>query len=215
MKCLLSTLVLTLSLSTGWAHASSPDMANSNADFKSFLEDLFDGGDGGDGGGELIELLESFLAEVENANIDLGEILTRLEAIDLSAITEEIEALRQEFGLYRYRYAGAADAVYSEGDLPAFWNLSAACRDTFGEGARLARTGDVVMQLERGTLPTDLASRVIFKSSFPVALGDALYDTQVNSEVDTDGLLIYGVDQDRFVEKDPASSASPGCSLPS
>jgi hypothetical protein len=48
-----------------------------------------------------------------------------------------------------------------------------------------------------------------------VALGDTLYDTQVNTEVEVDGLLIFSVAQDRFIDKASAASASPGCSLPS
>ena len=201
---------------TGGTQSAPPNQANSTADLMSFFDDLFDGADTGTDTGDLVGLLESFLGQAETANIDLGEILGRLEAIDISAVTDEIEALRQEFDLYRYRYAGIADAVYSTGDdLPAFWNLSAACRDTFGEGARLARTGDVVKQLERGTLPVDFASEIIFKSSYPVALGDTLYDTQVNSEVEVDGLLIFSVAQDRFIAKASAASASPGCSVPS
>ena len=216
MKAWTLALIIVMTPMTGWAQSAPPNQANSSADLMSFFDDLFDGADTGTDTGDLVGLLESFLGQAETANIDLGEILGRLEAIDLSAVTDEIEALRQEFDLYRYRYAGIADAVYSTGDdLPAFWNLSAACRDTFGEGARLARTGDVVKQLERGTLPVDFASEIIFKSSYPVALGDTLYDTQVNSEVEVDGLLIFSVAQDRFIAKASAASASPGCSVPS
>jgi hypothetical protein len=73
----------------------------------------------------------------------------------------------------------------------------------------------VVKQLESGTLPIDFASEIIFKSSYPVALGDTLYDTQVNTEVEVDGLLIFSVAQDSFIDKASVASASPGCSLPS
>ena len=216
MKAWTLALIIVMMPVTGWTQATQPTQANSSAGLMSFFDDLFDGADTGTDTGDLVGLLENFLGQAESANIDLGEILGRLEAIDISAVTDEIEALRQEFDLYRYRYAGIADAAYSTGDdLPAFWNLSAACRDTFGAGARLARTGDVVKQLERGTLPVDFASEIIFKSSYPVALGDTLYDTQVNSEVEVDGLLIFSVDQDRFIAKASAASASPGCSLPS
>ena len=216
MKAWTLALIIVMTPMIGWTQSAPPNQANSTADLMSFFDDLFDGADTGTDTGDLVGLLESFLGQAETANIDLGEILGRLEAIDLSAVTDEIEALRQEFDLYRYRYAGIADAVYSTGDdLPAFWNLSAACRDTFGEGARLARTGDVVRQLEGGALPVDFASEIIFKSSYPVALGDTLYDTQVNSEVEVDGLLIFSVAQDRFIAKASAASASPGCSVPS
>ena len=214
MKSWTLALIMVMTPVTGWTQSAPPTQANSSADLMSFFDDLFDGTNRDNS--DLTGLLESFLGQAETANIDLGEILGRLEAIDISAVTDEIEALRQEFDLYRYRYAGIADAVYSTGnDLPAFWNLSAACRDTFGKGARLARTGDVVKQLEGGTLPVDFASEIIFKSSYPVALGDTLYDTQVNTEVEVDGLLIFSVARDRFIDKASAASASPGCSLPS
>ena len=213
MKSWTLAFIIVMTPMTGWTQSAPPTQASNSADLMSFFDDLFDGAD--NDSGDLAGLLESFLNQAETANIDLGEILGRLEAIDISAVTDEIEALRQEFDLYRYRYAGIADAVYSTGnDLPAFWNLSAACRDTFGKGARLARTGDVVRQLEGGTLPVDFASEIIFKSSYPVALGDTLYDTQVNTEVEVDGLLIFSVAQDRFIDKASAASASPGCSLP-
>lgn len=218
MKSWTLALIIVMTPVTGWTQSAPSTQANSSADLMSFFDDLFNGAD--NDSTDLAGLLESFLGQAETANIDLGEILGRLEAIDITAVTDEIESLRQEFDLYRYRYryryAGIADAVYSTGsDLPAFWNLSAACRDTFGKGARLARTGDVVRQLEGGTLPIDFASEIIFKSSYPVALGDTLYDTQVNTEVEVDGLLIFSVAQDRFIDKASATSASPGCSVPS
>ncbi len=214
MKSWTLAFIIVMMPATGWTQAALPNQANSSVDLMSFFDDLFDVADNDTN--DLTELLESFLGEVATANIDLREVLGRLEAIDISAVTDEIEALRQEFDLYRYRYAGVADPVYASGNaLPAFWNLSAACRDTFGEGARLARTGDAVRQLESGTLPVDFASEIIFKSSYPVALGDTLYDTQVNTEVKVDGLLIFSVAQDRFIATASAASASPGCSLPS
>ena len=39
----------------------------------------------------------------------------------------------------------------------------------------------------------------IFKSSFPIAYRDGLYDTVVNAPVDMNGLVIYDGSQDRFL----------------
>ena len=92
MKAWTLAFIIVMLPMTGWAQSAPPNQANSSADLMSFFDDLFDGADTGTDTGDLVGLLESFLGQAETANIDLGEILGRLEAIDLSAVTDEIEA---------------------------------------------------------------------------------------------------------------------------
>jgi hypothetical protein len=99
MKSWTLALIMVMTPVTGWTQSAPPTQANSSADLMSFFDDLFDGTNRDNS--DLTGLLESFLGQAETANIDLGEILGRLEAIDISAVTDEIEALRQEFDLGR------------------------------------------------------------------------------------------------------------------
>ena len=139
--------------------------------------------------------------------------MEQLAALDFQVLADEIAALRESLGMYRYSYVGVADALVTEDEsVPAFWNLSDMCEATFGEGARLARTSDVAYLLEDGDFPMAGVDRAIFKSSLPVPLGEGLYDTLVNAEVDLDGVVIYDGATDRFVAKDPTQSANPACS---
>ena len=104
------------------------------------------------------------------------------------------------------------EGVAEDGAMPSFWNLSAMCQDTYGEGARLARTSEVAYLLERGELQWEGVDRAVFRSSYPIPLQDGLYDTLVSAPVDLDGLVIFDAASDRFVDKNPVKMASPACS---
>jgi hypothetical protein len=162
---------------------------------------------------DLSQLLTSLLGLSGEGSADLEALVEQLAALDFQVLADEIAALRESLGLYRYSYVGVADALVPEDEsVPAFWNLSDMCEATFGEGARLARTSDVAYFLEGGDFPLAGVDRAIFKSSLPIPFGDALYDTLVNAEVDLDGVVIYDGAADRFVAKDPTQSANPACS---
>lgn len=148
--------------------------------------------------------------------VALEELIDLFHLTDFifQALADEIAAFRDELQLYRYESVGVADALIQEDDqMPAFWNLSAMCEDTFGEGARLARTSDVAYLLEGADFPLEGVDRAIFKSSLPIPYRDGLYDALVNAKVDLDGLVIYDGATDRFGEKDSARAANPACSM--
>ena len=65
--------------------------------------------------------------------------------------------------------------------------------------------------LERGDLQLEGQGRTLFKSSFPIAYRDGLYDTVVNAPADMNGLVVYDGNQDRFL-LDDAGTASAACS---
>jgi hypothetical protein len=125
---------------------------------------------------------------------------------------DELAALREELGQYRYTFVGVAQQTGFDGGMsPAFWELSALCEEAFGEGARLTRTAEIAYMLERGDLQLEGLDFAIFKSSFPIAYRDGLYDTVVNAPADMNGLVVYDGNQDRFV-LDAAGTASAACS---
>lgn len=211
MKSLITAALLTLGASAAMAAPSNPQPGNADANLRSLIEQL--GGGSDTSTSDLSELLTSLLGLSGEGSAELEALVEQLAALDFQVLADEIAALRESLGMYRYSYVGLADALVTEDEtVPAFWNLSDMCEATFGEGARLARTSDVAYLLEGGDFPLAGVDRAIFKSSLPIPFGDGLYDTLVNAEVDLDGVVIYDGGADRFVAKDPTQSASPACS---
>ena len=211
MKSLITAALFTLGASAAVAAPGNLQPGNADANLRSLLEQL--GGGSDTSTSDLSELLTSLLGLSGEDSADLEALVERLAALDFQVLADEIAALRESLGMYRYSYVGVADALVTEDDtVPAFWNLSDMCEATFGEGARLARTSDVAYLLEGGDFPLAGVDRAIFKSSLPIPFGDGLYDTLVNAEVDLDGVVIYDGVADRFVGKDATQSANPACS---
>ena len=65
--------------------------------------------------------------------------------------------------------------------------------------------------LERGDLQLEGLDLAIFKSSYPIAYRNGLYDALVNAPADMNGLVVYDGNQDRFV-LDDSGTASAACS---
>jgi hypothetical protein len=194
---------------TAAAHANS-NFADPNADIRSLIEGLF-GGDNTDASSLLDDLVDA-LDQGGLASEDLTELLDNLASLDFDGLVDELAALREELGLYRYTFVGVAQQTGFDGGMsPAFWELSALCEEAFGEGARLTRTAEIAYMLERGDLQLEGLDFAIFKSSFPIAYRDGLYDTVVNAPADMNGLVVYDGNQDRFV-LDAAGTASAACS---
>ena len=211
MKSLITAAFFTLGASAAVAAPGNLQPGNADANLRSLLEQL--GGGSDTSTSDLSELLTSLLGLSGEGSAELEALVEQLAALDFQVLADEIAALRESLGMYRYSYVGLADALVTEDEtVPAFWNLSDMCEATFGEGARLARTSDVAYLLEGGDFPLAGVDRAIFKSSLPIPFGDGLYDTLVNAEVDLDGVVIYDGGADRFVAKDPTQSASPACS---
>lgn len=211
MKSLLTATVLAFSMAAAQATPLKNMPSDTNADLRSLIED-FAGGDSVDVSGVLSELIDA-LGLSDNASEDIEQVLANLADVDFQALVDEISSIREELMSYQYQYIGLAEgAVWEDDTLPAFWNLSAMCVDTFGEGARLARTSDVAYSLEGGEFPLDGVERAIFRSSLPIPYRDGLYDTLVNAPVDIDGLVVYDGASDRFGVKNPDLSASVACS---
>jgi len=140
-------------------------------------------------------------------------LLDNLASLDFDGLVEELAALREELGLYRYTFVGVAQQDAFDGRAnPTFWELSALCEEAFGEGARLTRTAEIAYMLERGDLQLEGLDVAIFKSSLPIAYRDGLYDTVVNAPADMNGLVVYDGIQDRFLSSDASTSASAACS---
>ena len=211
MKSLITAALFAVGASAAMAAPGSLQPGNADASLGSLLEQL--GGDTGTSTSDLSQLLTSLLGVSDDRSADLEALMEQLAALDFQVLADEIAALRESLGMYRYSYVGVADALVMEDEsVPAFWNLSDMCEATFGEGARLARTSDVAYLLEGGDFPLAGVDRAIFKSSLPIPYSDGLYDTLVNAEVDLDGVVIYDGATDRFVAKDPTQSANPACS---
>ena len=211
MKSLITAALFAVGASAAMAAPGSLQAGNADASLGSLLEQL--GGDTGTSTSDLSQLLTSLLGVSDDRSADLEALMEQLAALDFQVLADEIAALRESLGMYRYSYVGVADALVMEDEsVPAFWNLSDMCEATFGEGARLARTSDVAYLLEGGDFPLAGVDRAIFKSSLPIPYSDGLYDTLVNAEVDLDGVVIYDGATDRFVAKDPTQSANPACS---
>lgn len=211
MKSLITAALLTVGASGAMAAAGDIQPGNADADLRSLIEQL--GGDTDSSTPDLTQLLTDLLGLSGEGSADLEALVEQLAALDFQVLADEIAALRESLGMYRYSYVGVADALVTEDEnVPAFWNLSEMCAATFGEGARLARTSDIAYLLEGGDFPLAGVDRAIFKSSLPIPFGDGLYDTLVNAEVDLDGVVIYDGAADRFVAKDPTQSANPACS---
>ena len=211
MKSLITAVLFAVGASAAMAAPGSLQPGNADASLGSLLEQL--GGDTGTSTSDLSQLITSLLGFSDDRSADLEALMEQLAALDFQVLADEIAALRESLGMYRYSYVGVADALVMEDEsVPAFWNLSDMCEATFGEGARLARTSDVAYLLEGGDFPLAGVDRAIFKSSLPIPFGDGLYDTLVNAEVDLDGVVIYDGAADRFVAKDPTQSANPACS---
>ena len=192
----------------GYANGS---LADPNADIRSLIEGLV-GGDNTDVSSLLDDLVDA-LGQGDLASEDLAELLDNLASLDFDGLVEELAALREELGLYRYTFVGVApQTAFDDGMNPAFWELSALCEEAFGEGARLTRTAEIAYMLERGDLQLEGLDLAILKSSFPIAYRDGLYDTVVNAPVDMNGLVIYDGSQDRFLSTDVSTSASAACS---
>jgi hypothetical protein len=210
MKSVFFALLMSLASSiTAAAHANS-NFADPNADIRSLIEGLF-GGDNSDVSSLLDDLVDA-LDQGGLASEDLTELLDNLASLDFDGLVDELAALREELGLYRYTFVGVArQAGFDGGMNPTFWELSALCEETFGEGARLTRTAEIAYMLERGGLQLEGLDLAIFKSSFPIAYRDGLYDTVVNAPADMNGLVVYDGNQDRFV-LDAAGTASAACS---
>ncbi len=209
MKGFIVAMLIGMGATSALAQPANASPTNGSGDVGGWLEEWL-GGDASDSG-ELVALLEDLLALAES--LDFQELIDRLSALDFDELATEIQSLRDELGLYRYSYVGVADmGVAEDGAMPSFWNLSAMCQDTYGEGARLARTSEVAYLLERGELQWEGVDRAIFRSSYPIPLRDGLYDTLVSAAVDLDGLVIFDAASDRFVSKDPARTANPACS---
>lgn len=211
MKSLITAALFTLGASAVVAAPGNLQPGNADANLRSLIEQL--GGGSDTSTSDLSELLTSLLGLSGEGSADLEALVEQLASLDFQVLADEIAALRESLGMYRYSYVGVADALVTEDEtMPTFWNLSDMCEATFGEGARLARTSDVAYLLEGGDFPLAGVDRAIFKSSLPIPFGDGLYDTLVNAEVDLDGVVIYDGAADRFVAKDPARSANPACS---
>lgn len=211
MKLLITAVLFAVGASAAMAAQGNLQPDNADANLRSLLEQL--GGDTDTSTSDLSQVLTSLLGLSGEGSADLEALIEQLAALDFQVLADEIAALRESLGMYRYSYVGVADALITEDEgVPAFWNLSDMCEATFGEGARLARTSDVAYLLESGDLPLAGIDRAIFKSSLPIPFGDGLYDTLVNAEVDLDGVVIYDGAADRFVAKDPTQSANPACS---
>jgi hypothetical protein len=210
MKSVFFALLMSLASSiTAAAHANS-NFADPNADIRSLIEGLF-GGDNTDASSLLDDLVDA-LDQGGLASEDLTELLDNLASLDFGGLGDELAALREELGLYRYTFVGVAQQTGFDGGMsPAFWELSALCEEAFGEGARLTRTAEIAYMLERGDLQLEGLDFAIFKSSFPIAYRDGLYDTVVNAPADMNGLVVYDGNQDRFV-LDAAGTASAACS---
>jgi hypothetical protein len=210
MKSVFFALLVSLASSiTAAAHANS-NFADPNADIRSLIEGLF-GGDNTDASSLLDDLVDA-LDQGGLASEDLTELLDNLASLDFDGLVDELAALREELGLYRYTFVGVAQQTGFDGGMsPAFWELSALCEEAFGEGARLTRTAEIAYMLERGDLQLEGLDFAIFKSSFPIAYRDGLYDTVVNAPADMNGLVVYDGNQDRFV-LDAAGTASAACS---
>ena len=211
MKSLITAAFFTLGASAAVAAPGNLQPGNADANLRSLLEQL--GGGSDTSTSDLSELLTSLLGLSGEGSADLEALVEQLASLDFQVLADEIAALRESLGMYRYSYVGVADALVTEDEtVPAFWNLSDMCEATFGEGARLARTSDVAYLLEGDDFPLAGVDRAIFKSSLPIPFGDGLYDTLVNAEVDLDGVVIYDGVADRFVGKDATKSANPACS---
>ena len=211
MKSLITAALFTLGASTVMAAPGNLQPGNTDANLRSLIEQL--GGGTDTSTSDLSQFLTSLRGLSGEGSADLEALVEQLAALDFQVLADEIAALRESLGMYRYSYVGVADALMMEDEsVPAFWNLSDMCEATFGEGARLARTSDVAYLLEGGEFPLAGVDRAIFKSSLPIPFGDSLYDTLVNAEVDLDGVVIYDGAADRFVAKDPTQSANPACS---
>jgi hypothetical protein len=210
MKSVFFALLVSLASSiTAAAHANS-NFADPNADIRSLIEGLF-GGDNTDASSLLDDLVDA-LDQGCLASEDLTELLDNLASLDFDGLVDELAALREELGQYRYTFVGVAQQTGFDGGMsPAFWELSALCEEAFGEGARLTRTAEIAYMLERGDLQLEGLDFAIFKSSFPIAYRDGLYDTVVNAPADMNGLVVYDGNQDRFV-LDAAGTASAACS---
>jgi hypothetical protein len=210
MKSVFFALLVSLASSiTAAAHANS-NFADPNADIRSLIEGLF-GGDNTDASSLLDDLVDA-LDQGGLASEDLTELLDNLASLDFDGLVDELAALREELGQYRYTFVGVAQQTGFDGGMsPAFWELSALCEEAFGEGARLTRTAEIAYMLERGDLQLEGLDFAIFKSSFPIAYRDGLYDTVVNAPADMNGLVVYDGNQDRFV-LDAAGTASAACS---
>lgn len=184
--------------------------ADPNADIRSLIEGLV-GGNNTDVS-SLLDDLANALGQGGLASEDLAELLDNLASLDFDGLADELVALREELGLYRYTFVGIAQQTgFNGGTNPTFWELSALCEEAFGEGARLTRTAEITYMLERGDLQLEGLDRAIFKSSYPIAYGDGLYDALVNAPADMNGLVVYDGNQDRFV-LDDAGTASAACS---
>jgi len=211
MKSLITAVFFAVGASAAMAAPGNLQPGNADANLRSLFEQL--GGGSDTSSSDLSQLLTSLLGLSGEGSADLEALVEQLAALDFQVLADEIAALRESLGMYRYSYVGVADALVTEDEsVPAFWNLSDMCEATFGEGARLARTSDVAYLLEGGDFPLAGVDRAIFKSSLPIPFGDGLYDTLVNAEVDLDGVVIYDGAADRFVAKDPTQSANPACS---
>ena len=187
------------------------NFADPNADIRSLIEGLV-GGDNTDISSLLDDLVDA-LGQGGLASDDLTELLDNLASLDFEGLVDELSALREELGLYRYTFVGVAEqTAFDGGTSPTFWELSALCEEAFGEGARLTRTAEIAYMLERGDLQFEGLDLAIFKSSFPIAYRDGLYDTVVNAPADMNGLVVYDGNQDRFLSSDAATSASAACS---
>ena len=209
MRVFITAMLIGLGATSALGQPATAVPMDSTNHMGSLLEDWF--------GGEVLEsaelsaLLEELLAVVES--LDFQELIDRLSALDFDELAVEIQDLRDELNLYRFGYVGVAEvAVPEDGTMPSFWNLSTLCKDTFGEGARLARTSDIAYLLERGELQWGSVERAVFRSSYPIPYKDGLYDTLVSAPVDMDGLVIFDAASDRFVTKDPDRTATPACS---
>jgi len=184
--------------------------ADPNADIRSLIEGLV-GGNNTDVS-SLLDDLANALGQGGLASEDLAELLDNLASLDFDGLADELVALREELGLYRYTFVGIAQQTgFNGGTNPTFWELSALCEEAFGEGARLTRTAEITYMLERGDLQLEGLDRAIFKSSYPIAYRDGLYDALVNAPADMNGLVVYDGNQDRFV-LDDAGTASAACS---
>ena len=211
MKTVFFALLVSLtSAITAAAHANS-NFADPNADIRSLIEGLV-GGDSTDVSSLLDDLVDA-LGQGGLASEDLTELLDNLASLDFEGLVDELAALREELGLYRYTFVGVAPQTTFDGGMnPTFWELSALCEEAFGAGARLTRTAEIAYMLERGDLQLEGLDLAILKSSFPIAYRDGLYDTVVNAPVDMNGLVIYDGSQDRFLSTDVSTSASAACS---
>ena len=211
MKSLLFSLLVGVTTFLAVPAHSGNGFADPNADIRSLIEGLV-GGDNTDIGSLLDDLVEA-LGQNDLASENLAALLDGLASLDFQNLADELATLREELGLYRYSFIGVAQQSSFAGDIaPVFWELSALCAETYGEGARLTRTAEIAYMLERGDLQLEGQGRTLFKSSFPIAYRDGLYDTVVNAPADMNGLVVYDGSEDRFVSDNADSSASAACS---